>query len=48
MREKIRTTRLRPGDLAPSPHVLGLDGPVTLAATWADGPVVLTFLRHFG
>jgi hypothetical protein len=28
--------------------VQGPDGPVSLAATWADGPVLLTFLRHFG
>jgi hypothetical protein len=41
-------TRLRPGDPAPTPDVLGPDGPVSLGAVWADGPVVLTFLRHFG
>jgi hypothetical protein len=40
--------RLRPGDVAPVLDVQGLDGPVSLASTWADGPVILTFLRHFG
>jgi hypothetical protein len=40
--------RLRPGDPAPAPEVLGRHGPVLLATAWAEGPVVLTFLRHFG
>jgi hypothetical protein len=40
--------RLSPGDRAPTPDVLGPDGPVSLASVWADGPVLLTFLRHFG
>ncbi len=40
--------RLRVGDDVPSPEVLGRDGPVALSATWAEGRVVLTFLRHFG
>ena len=40
--------RLRPGDPAPAPEVLGGEGPVRLASVWAEGPVVLSFLRHFG
>jgi hypothetical protein len=40
--------RLRPGDAAPVLDVQDPDGPVSLALVWADGPVVLTFLRHFG
>ena len=42
------TPRLRPGDPAPDADVLGPDGTVRLASLWADRPVVLTFLRHFG
>jgi hypothetical protein len=40
--------RLRLGDPAPNPLVRGPDGPINLATVWADGPVVLSFLRHFG
>jgi hypothetical protein len=40
--------RLQPGDPAPVLDVQGSEGPVSLATAWADGPVVLTFLRHFG
>ncbi len=40
--------RLRPGDPAPAAEALGVDGTVQLAVMWSDGPVVLTFLRHFG
>lgn len=40
--------RLRPGDTAPLADVLTLNGPVSLASFWAEGPVVLSFLRHFG
>jgi hypothetical protein len=42
------TARLHPGDAAPVLDVLGPDGPVSLGSLWADGPVLLTFLRHFG
>lgn len=40
--------RLRPGDGAPILDVLGANGPVSLGSVWAEGPVVLSFLRHFG
>lgn len=40
--------RLRPGDRAPVLDVQGPDGPVGLDSLWADAPIVLTFLRHFG
>jgi peroxiredoxin len=41
--------RLAVGDVAP--HVTVVDAlgqPMSLAAAWRGGPVVLTFLRHFG
>lgn len=41
--------RLVTGDTAPSGTVYDEDGrPVELAASWADGPTMLVFLRHFG
>ncbi len=40
--------RLTPGDPAPVLDVQGPEGPVSLATLWAGGPVLLTFLRHFG
>jgi hypothetical protein len=44
---KIR--KLQPGDAAPGGVALDADGQeVSLAAYWAEGPVLLTFLRHFG
>lgn len=40
---------LSPGDPAPEATLLGEgDRPVPLAALWAEGPLVLVFLRHFG
>lgn len=40
---------LRPGDAAPNVRVLDLQGrPTWLREVWAEGPVLLTFLRHFG
>ncbi len=42
-------TRLNPGDLAPDVSVIDMDGrSVQLSEAWRDGPVLLTFLRHFG
>lgn len=42
-------SRLQPGDKAPNVPVLNADGQtVNLADTWQEGPVLLTFLRHFG
>jgi peroxiredoxin len=43
------TQHLQVGDLAPDDWLLDkLGEPVSLASTWADGPILLTFLRHFG
>jgi len=44
-----KVKKLKPGDAAPSGVALDTDGQeVSLAAYWTDGPVLLTFLRHFG
>ncbi len=44
-----KANRLKVGDKAPDGMALDADGQeVTLAGYWADGPVLLTFLRHFG
>jgi peroxiredoxin len=41
--------RLHAGDLAPDAVVADAQGaPVHLASLWAEGPVLLAFLRHFG
>jgi peroxiredoxin len=41
--------RLAVGDKAPDGRALDADGrEVPLADYWAEGPVLLTFLRHFG
>jgi hypothetical protein len=41
--------RLKPGDPAPDVAVLDAAGqPYQLSAAWRAGPVLLTFLRHFG
>jgi hypothetical protein len=41
--------KLQPGDAAPNGVALNADGQeVALAGFWAEGPVLLTFLRHFG
>jgi hypothetical protein len=41
--------KLKPGDAAPNGVALDADGQeVALADYWAEGPVLLTFLRHFG
>ena len=43
------STRLQPGDLAPDAEMIDAQGKaVALSSLWADGPVLLTFLRHFG
>ena len=43
-------TRLNPNDQAPAGQLLDIDSnEITLDdALWAQGPTVLTFLRHFG
>ncbi len=41
--------RLRTGDIAPNLTVVNADGAtIELSSLWADKPVVLSFLRHFG
>jgi hypothetical protein len=41
--------KLKPGDPARDGEVLDADGQaVDLSSYWADGPILLTFLRHFG
>jgi len=41
--------RLKTGDVAPNLNVVNADGEtIELSALWADKPVVLAFLRHFG
>jgi peroxiredoxin len=43
------TQRLQAGDPAPDDWLLDKMGePVSLASAWAEGPILLTFLRHFG
>ncbi len=42
-------TRLRVGQMGPSEQVYDAGGQkIDLKSCWADGPIVLTFLRHFG
>jgi peroxiredoxin len=42
-------SRLKTGDSAPNLQVVDADGQTTeLSSLWADKPVVLSFLRHFG
>lgn len=44
-----KNKKLQPGDAAPSGVCLTVDEmPVDISSTWAEGPVFLTFLRHFG
>ncbi|MBX7251656.1 MAG: hypothetical protein K1X50_06700 [Candidatus Promineofilum sp.] len=41
--------KLAPGDRAPDGHCLDKSGQETsLSGFWQEGPVLLTFLRHFG
>lgn len=47
--DMAKNKKLRPGDVAPGGAALDVDGrEVSLATFWAEGPVLLTFLRHFG
>jgi peroxiredoxin len=46
---KMTGKRIKTGDLAPNLKVVNADGEtIELSALWADTPVVLAFLRHFG
>lgn len=41
--------KLTPGEQAPDGTAADADGrEVSLSSFWAEGPVLLTFLRHFG
>jgi peroxiredoxin len=41
--------RVKTGDVAPNLKVVNANGEtLELASLWADKPVVLAFLRHFG
>ncbi len=40
--------RLIDGDRFPSLRIETLDGPQSLAPRWRDGPLVISFMRHFG
>ncbi len=41
--------KLQSGDVAPNLKVVNADSEtIELSAVWADKPVVLSFLRHFG
>ena len=41
--------RLKVGETAPDLQVVNADGDtIDLSSVWADKPIVLTFLRHFG
>jgi peroxiredoxin len=41
--------RVKTGDSAPNIKVVNADGEtIELSSLWADKPVVLAFLRHFG
>ncbi len=40
--------RLAEGDRFPAVRVETVDGPCELSERWRDGPLVVTFMRHFG
>lgn len=41
--------KLAPGDAAPGGICLDKEGQqASLSSFWQDGPILLTFLRHFG
>jgi hypothetical protein len=41
--------KLQIGDPAPAGLVIDIEGrPTAVEQLWADGPIFLTFLRHFG
>jgi peroxiredoxin len=40
--------RVLPGDRFPSLRVETSDGPARLDQRWSDGPLVISFMRHFG
>jgi peroxiredoxin len=45
----MSNTKLKAGSHAPNLQVVSADGEaIELSSLWADKPVVLTFLRHFG
>jgi peroxiredoxin len=45
----MRSQKVKAGDFAPNVQVVNVDGEtIELSSLWADKPVVLAFLRHFG
>lgn len=48
MTAQTPSPRLKAGDRAPTVEVQGPGGPVPLGSYWANGPVVVAFLRHLG
>ena len=47
--DMAKAKKLKPGDAARDGQVMDVDGQeAELSSYWADGPVLLTFLRHFG
>ena len=43
------TGKLKVGDAAPNIQVMDADGnTIELSTLWANKPVILAFLRHFG
>jgi hypothetical protein len=49
MRTNFPVRRLVVGDRAPNPEILDSDSKsFSLEALWAERPVVLSFMRHFG
>jgi hypothetical protein len=44
-----KAKKLSPGDAARDGWAVDADGRrCSLSSFWADGPILLTFLRHFG
>jgi peroxiredoxin len=49
MRTNFPVRHLVVGDHAPNPEILDSDGKsLSLEVLWAQRPVVLSFMRHFG
>lgn len=44
-----KAKKLKPGDAARDGMAVDVEGQaVPLSSFWAEGPILLTFLRHFG
>ena len=45
----MTSKKVKTGDFAPNIQVVNAEGEtIELSSLWADKPVVLAFLRHFG